>query len=70
MKILFVEDIAKADIIAEKTEQHVPSSCCGIAERLQVHQLPEWRIEEVDDGQDKIPGAMYVFSHAGRKVNG
>ena len=63
MKFFFGENIFETDKINQKAQQRVAPTRCCIPERLQIHQLAKWRIEKIDNWQDKIPGAMYVFSH-------
>ena len=63
MEFLLLENKFITQRIDQKTQQHIPAPGCRIPEGLQIHQSPERRIEEIDDGQDEVADCMEVFTH-------
>ena len=61
------QDIFIADIVDNEPKQGVGPAGGGVAERLQVHEPPERRIEKINDGKKKIPRIMYMPSHCGQR---
>ena len=49
--------------INQKPQQHITPTGCSIPEGLEIHDPAKGRIEKVNDGQDKIPGAVKLFTH-------
>jgi hypothetical protein len=68
MKIPFMEQVFETDNINQEAQYKIASAGCCIAEGLQFHYFPEWRVKKIYDGQDKIPGGMYVTTHGCAKV--
>lgn len=62
MKILFMQNKTINDIIQRQSQYRIETAGYGITECLHRHDLPEGRIEEINDGRYKIPGVMDVFS--------
>lgn len=68
IKFLFKKNVFIADKINGKAQQCVSPARSCIAEGLQIHQPAKWGIEKINNGQDKIPGTVYMSSHWRDKV--
>ena len=63
VKLLFKKDKLETDVVDEQAEYCITSAGSQVAKSLQVHELPERRIKEINNGEHEIPGTMDVSSH-------
>lgn len=63
VKLFFLKYVPVTYKVDQKPQQCITATRCGIAECLEVHDPAKRRIKKINDGQDKIPGAMNMTFH-------